>query len=108
MTRKRRLAHVRRSMEASKPKSKACLCGTFGDSWMRRQFAATPGPWHLTKCPMLVREAIASVALDHDPDYGTHSVDDGCPGGHRGCTDAQPCRHPELRWVHSQACRGTT
>ncbi len=82
MTRKRRLAHVRRSMEASKP-PRAVPFGA-------------------------IREARASVALDHDPDYGTHSVDDGCPGGHRGCTDAQPCRHPELRWVHSQACRGTT
>lgn len=30
------------------------------------------------------REAEASVALDHDPEQGTHSVDDGCPGGHRG------------------------
>lgn len=30
-----------------------------------------------------IGDAAASVALDHDPEYGTHSIDDGCPGGHR-------------------------
>lgn len=29
----------------------------------------------------VVREAIASAELDRDQ---THSIDDGCPGGHRG------------------------
>lgn len=28
-------------------------------------------------------EARASVALDRNPDFGTHSLDDGCAGGHR-------------------------
>lgn len=74
MTRRaqKRYSHVRRSMQASRPKRPP---ETVADALLALAVAMC-GP------SRLAHEARASVALD--PDCGTHSVDDDCPGGHRG------------------------